>query len=65
MVKRLIADKKGAYTESMKAQVDAEAQMKLLANERYRKLYKSVHNVDPGGEGDIFSYDAATRSLKR
>lgn len=65
MVKKLIADKKGVYTEAMKAQVEAEAQMKLLANKRYRDLYKNVHNVDPGGEEDIFSYDAATRSLKR
>jgi hypothetical protein len=64
MVKRLIADKKGAYTDAMKAQVDADAQMKLLANKRYRELYKSVHNVDPGGNEGILDYDIKTRSLR-
>jgi len=65
MVKRLIADKKGAYTDAMKAQVDADAQIRLLANKRYRELYKSVHNIDPGNEEGIFDYDIKNKSIKR
>lgn len=65
MVKKLIADKKGAYTDAMKAQVEAEAQAKLNSSDRYRRLYKSVHNVDPGGEEGIFDYDMNKKSIKR
>lgn len=62
---RALAQYKGTILPDQKEQIFADAETKLLEDEAYRDLYKRVYGFDPRGKTPVFSYDAATRSLKR